>query len=360
MNFLKKNLFTFISWLITFVIVGVIVFWGYDHKTDFVKTAPPVVSEESIEELTATTSPAEQSQQADESSESGPVYTQDNSNAIKRNITLKTRIPEDRPSYQVRYYTVSRGDSTFSIADEYSIEPETLLWANYDTLEDNPDSLRVGQELNIPPVDGIYYEWKDGDTVESIANEYDVEPGEILNWPGNDVDLTNPTFEPGDWVMIPGGSREFVQWVIPIQASGDSGTSSVSSSSCPAGAVGSGYFVWPADNHYLSGNDFWSGHLAIDIAANAGAAVYAADSGVVTMAQGGYNYGYGNVVAIDHGNGFATLYAHLSQINVGVCQSVGAGQLIGLAGNTGNSFGAHLHFEIRHNGAFENPWRWLP
>ena len=160
--------------------------------------------------------------------------------------------------------------------------------------------------------------------------------------------------------MVPGGSREFVQWVIPIEASGASGTSNVGGSACPAGAVGSGYFVWPADNHYLSGNDFWSGHLAIDIAANTGAAVYAADSGVVTMAQGGYNYGYGNVIAIDHGNGFATLYAHLSQINVGTCQSVYAGQLIGLSGNTGNSFGAHLHFEIRQNGAFQNPWRWLP
>ncbi len=161
--------------------------------------------------------------------------------------------------------------------------------------------------------------------------------------------------------MVPGGSREFVQWVIPIQASGNSGTSSgVSGSSCPPGAVGSGYFMWPADDHYLSGNDYWSGHLAIDIAASAGAAIYASDSGVVTMAQGGYNYGYGNVIAIDHGNGFATLYAHLSQINVSPCQSVGGGQLIGRSGNTGNSFGAHLHFEIRHNGAFENPWRWLP
>jgi murein DD-endopeptidase MepM/ murein hydrolase activator NlpD len=88
--------------------------------------------------------------------------------------------------------------------------------------------------------------------------------------------------------------------------------------------------------------------------------VYAADSGVVTMAQGGYNYGYGNVIQIDHGNGYSTLYAHLSQINVSVCQSVYAGQLIGLAGSTGNSTGAHLHFEVRENGGFINPWYVLP
>ncbi len=355
MNLLKKNIFPFISWLITFLIVGGIIYWGYTHKTDFVKTAPPIT----LEEVPPTAVPASAEESAPSESENTALESS-NTAAIKRKITLITRIPEDRPDYTVKEYTVARGDSTFSIATENKIEPETLLWANYDTLEDSPDSLRVGQELNIPPVDGIYYQWKEGDTIESIASEYEADPDEILHWPGNDIDLTDPTIEAGDWVMIPGGSREFVQWVIPIEASGASGTSGVSSSSCPAGAVGSGYFNWPADNHFLSGNDFWSGHLAIDIAANTGAAIYAADSGVVTMAQGGYNYGYGNVIAIDHGNGFATLYAHLSQINVGVCQSVFAGQLIGLAGNTGNSFGAHLHFEIRQGGAFQNPWRWLP
>ncbi|PIU20111.1 MAG: hypothetical protein COT18_03950 [Elusimicrobia bacterium CG08_land_8_20_14_0_20_59_10] len=78
------------------------------------------------------------------------------------------------------------------------------------------------------------------------------------------------------------------------------------------------------------------------------------------MAQGGYNYGYGNVIMIDHGNGYVTLYAHLSQINVAPCQGVYVGNLIGLSGNTGNSFGAHLHFEVRLNGGFVNPWYVLP
>jgi murein DD-endopeptidase MepM/ murein hydrolase activator NlpD len=62
---------------------------------------------------------------------------------------------------------------------------------------------------------------------------------------------------------------------------------------------------------------------------------------------------------IDHGNGFQTLYAHLSQINVSLCQSVSVGMVIGYAGNTGNSFGAHLHFEIRLNGVHVNPWSYL-
>ncbi|MBT3315501.1 MAG: peptidoglycan DD-metalloendopeptidase family protein [Anaerolineae bacterium] len=355
MSFIKKNLFSILSWVVTLAIVAGILFLACRNKEAFAKTAPPTIIEATptaVENSTSTnTSPTSESTPTEEIS----------SLAIRRYITLKTLIPEDRPNYEVQKYTVSRGDSTFSISKEFNIEPETLLWANYDTLEDSPDSLRVGQELNIPPVDGIYYEWKKDDTVESIANEFEANPKEILSWIGNDIDLTDPTLSEGDKVMIPGGSREFVQWVIPIEASGESGTAGgTGSSSCPAGAVGSGYFSWPADDHFLSGNDFWSGHLAIDISANTGAPIYAADSGVVTMAQGGYNYGYGNVIAIDHGNGFATLYAHLSQINVGTCQSVFAGQLIGRSGNTGNSFGAHLHFEIRQNGAFQNPWNWLP
>jgi len=223
-----------------------------------------------------------------------------------------------------------------------------------------PHSLAPGQVLKIPPTNGIYYQWKENDTLESVANEFKASIDDILNYPGNDIDLTDPVIESGSWVMLPGGEREFVQWLIPTVATGASGTSSTSQSACGGGAVGSGGFVWPADAHSLSGNDYWPGHLGIDIAAGLGAAVYAADSGVVTMAQGGYNYGYGNVVQIDHGNGYSTVYAHLSAYFVSVCQSVSAGQQIATSGNTGNSQGAHLHFEVRQGGGFINPWFVLP
>lgn len=275
--------------------------------------------------------------------------------AIGRGLKLKTDIPE-RPRYAVSEHTVARGDSVFAISKEFSIKPDTLLWANYDVLNDSPDSIRPGQELNVPPTDGILYTWKEGDKLAAIVGQYKARLDDVLNWPGNNIDLTNPSFKAGQMVMIPGGSREYKQWLIPTIARGKSGTTGVAGSACGGGPVGSGAFIWPAGNHFLSGNDYYAGHLGIDIAAGEGAPVYAADAGVVVRAASGYNGGYGNVVMIDHGNGYASLYGHLSQINVAVCQGVGAGTVIGASGNTGNSFGAHLHFEVRSGGGFINPW----
>jgi murein DD-endopeptidase MepM/ murein hydrolase activator NlpD len=277
--------------------------------------------------------------------------------AIVRHIVLKTNISSST-NYNIVEYTVARGDSVFGIAKGHNIKPETLLWANYDTLQDSPDSIRVGQKLNIPPTDGVYYKWQEGDTLDSIAKKFESNVDDILNWPGNNIDLTNPNIKPDTYVMVPGGHREFVQWIVPTVARGRSGTAAVNGAACGAGPVGSTAFVWPTGNHFLSGNEYWGGHLGIDIAAGLGAPIWAADAGVVTMAQ--VYGGYGNMVMIDHGNGYITVYGHLSQINVVPCQGIGAGQLIGLAGSTGNSTGPHLHFEVRLNGGFVNPWYVLP
>jgi LysM repeat protein len=350
LEFLKRNRFNFISWFITILIVAGIVSAGFWYQGT--TSASALVPE-------PTAQPEENPPEVPLPAPGSDIGSDIGFKAISRTIQLKTNIPE-RPRYSVDKYTVARGDSVFAISENFKITPETLLWANYDSLQDDPHNLKPGVTLNVPPTDGIYYQWKDGDTLDSVANEYEVSPDDILGWPGNDIDLTNPTVDPGSWVMVPGGVREFVQWLIPTVATGSSGTSGTSGNSCPGGAVGGGGYVWPANNHFLSGNDYWSGHLAIDIAAGEGEPVYATDSGVVTMAQGGDNYGYGNVIQIDHGNGYSSLYAHLSVIGVGTCESVYAGQWIGSAGNTGNSQGAHLHFEVRQGGGFINPWFVLP
>ena len=343
----KVDRFTIISWVFTILIVVTLlvstILYKNSRPTTIVQAAIPTVE-----------SAAGQPQAGVPVVGLGGGGT----SSILRELQLKTNIPE-RPRYDAIVYRVTRGDAMLSIADEYKVKSETILYVNKQ-LEDNPHNLKPGMELTIPPVDGLYYEWKDGDTFESVADKLDTTPDEIINFPGNKIDLTDPKIEPGTLVMIPGGSRELRNWAADLQTAGrnnngSTGTSDFGSNACGGGPVSSG-FGWPADDHSLSGNPYGPGHLGIDISAPEGSNVYASGSGVVTMAQGGYNYGYGNVVQIDHGNGYVTVYAHLSQINVSVCSPVGQGALVGLSGNTGNSFGAHLHFEIRIGGTNVNPY----
>jgi hypothetical protein len=281
--------------------------------------------------------------------------------AISRSVTFDTVRPVQARDGIVEY-TITAGDSIFGIAQKFDLKPDTILWANYDILNDDPHMISIGLTLKIPPTDGILYMWKDGDTVENVANQFKTTAMNILNWPGNRLDITNPMVEPETFVMVPGGSREFRQWVIPTVWRPRSGASKSIPGGCQipeGGAFGTGTFVWPAANRSLSGNDYWDGHLAIDIAAATGAPVYATDSGVVVYAAsiGG---GYGNMVMIDHGNGYHSVYAHLSQIVARCGQSTYQGNIVGYAGSTGNSTGPHLHFEVRYMGGFINPWHVLP
>lgn len=283
--------------------------------------------------------------------------------AIHRKPVFNTIIPT-RQSLEVMTYTITTGDSIFSIAKSFKIKPETILWANYDQLKDNTDMVSPGMVLKIPPVDGIYYQLKEGDSLEAMASKFDVSLQSVIEYPGNHFELTNPVKNPGDWVMFPDGHREFQQWLIPVIPRGQAGVSKslYGAGACEGsyeGAYGTGSFIWPAGNHVLSGNDYWSGHLGIDIAAGDGAGIFASDSGVVVFA-GWATGGYGNMVMIDHGNGYQTLYAHLSHVSVTCGRSVSQGQTIGSAGSTGNSTGAHLHFEVRYQGGFISPWYVLP
>ena len=271
----------------------------------------------------------------------------------------------DRGSEFATTYVVEKGDSIFGIANHYKLKPESVLWSNFSVLKDDPQNISVGSQLNIPPVDGIYYLWQEGDTLESVSGKYNVTPEDILMWPGNNIDMTNPVIQPNQYVMIPGGKSEFTQWVVPIAYSPKSGATRSINNQCAIPDdfyAGTGTFIWPSNTTAISGNDFWGGHLGIDIAAYVGDAVYASDSGVVVFA-GGRTDGYGNTVIIEHDTTYATfhtLYAHLSSVNVRCGQRVGQGSLIGAAGSSGNSTGPHIHFEIRQNGAFINPHQVLP
>lgn len=271
--------------------------------------------------------------------------------SISRMSEIHTVVP-DRPRLDVETYLVREGDSLFGIAEEFGLKPETLLWGNFDVLEDDPHSLRPGQSLNILPVDGTYYQWREGDRLADVSAFFNVDPEEILDWPGNGLDPFNPQIEPGTWIVVPGGRREFVSWRAPRITRANPAVAKVAGpGACGAvydGPVGEGYFIWPTTARFLSGFGFSALHPGIDIAGSLGNAIYASASGVVVYA--GWNtYGYGYMVVIDHGDGWQTLYAHMSQVNVGCGQAVYQGNVIGGVGSTGNSSGPHLHFEMQND-----------
>jgi hypothetical protein len=233
--------------------------------------------------------------------------------------------------------------------------------------------LHPGQELNILPVNGTYYEWQPGDGLNGVSKFFGVTPEEIINYPANRLDpvtigdYSNPNIKPGTWLIVPGGSRQFISWSAPIGVTRENPAVArqMGPGACGTitdGAVGFGTFIWPSNKHYLSGFDYSpeTNHRGIDIAGSTGEGVYAADAGVIVYA-GWNDWGYGNMIVIDHGNGWQTLYAHLSGINVLCGESVGQGQVIGAIGSTGASSGSHLHFEMMNTQYGKvNPWLYLP
>lgn len=287
-----------------------------------------------------------------------------------RLVKMNTLLPA-KPRLEISQYEVQQGDSIFEIAKKFNLKPETVLWGNYYILADDVHRLQPGQVLNILPVDGVYYEWHAGDGLNGVAEFYGVTTDEVLDWSGNDLnrdtigDLSNPNIEPGTWLVIPGGQREFVSWSAPrITRDNPAVAKTFGPGFCGEiieGPVGTGTFVWPSVERYLSGYDYSpeTNHFGIDIAGAIGYALFATDSGVVVYA-GWNDWGYGNTVVIDHGNGWQSLYAHMDSLNVACGSYVYQGDVIGAMGTTGNSSGPHLHFELRSDLYGKvNPWNFL-
>ena len=257
---------------------------------------------------------------------------------------LHTEVP-DRPRRTIITYIIAPGDTIGGVARRFHITPESIVWAN-DALENNVDFLKIGQEITIPPTSGVLHTVQNGDSVESIAKKYKADPTGIVALEANG--LTPPyklTF--GQRIMVPGGEKPVVQKV----QYGYSGATPTTSTR------GTGQWQWPVAGYITQ--EFWSGHRAIDIGTRTGNAVWAADAGYVVFI-GWDPYGYGNHIIVNHGNGFETLYAHLSAVLVRSGQSVRRGQVLGLAGSTGRSTGPHLHFEVRYLGVQRNPLNYLP
>lgn len=254
-----------------------------------------------------------------------------------------TTIISDKVRDEVVEYDIQEGDTISTIAQKFDVNIDTVLWQN-DMTEN--DSIKPGETLDILPVAGVSHKVKKGDTIYSIAKKYDVDAQPIVNFPFNTF-TNDETFELaiGQIIIVPDGVMPKAKQVSPRirQITPNAGT-----------VVASGQFVWPASGS-ISQRFVWY-HKGIDIANRASPNILAADSGTVVVAGWPDGYGYGNRVIIDHGNGFRTLYAHMSRIFVVPGQTVSRGNAVGKMGSSGRSTGIHLHFEVIRNGVYLNPF----
>lgn len=240
--------------------------------------------------------------------------------------------------------------SLWYIARDYGLTEEQLILLNPQVERLKWGEL-LGMELDVTPLNSIIHVQTEKEQVDVSSIPYETEyiddetmlkgQTKVQQAGQNGQFLTRTKTEYINGEQSNSTIIEETQLSEPVKEVVIRGTKVVS-------GVGTGNWVWPTvsrkiNNGYLG----YTGHYAIDIAATTGANVYAADNGVVVTAS--YSGAYGNEILINHKNGYYSRYAHLNSINVSVGDIVEAGQMIGGAGNTGNSTGTHLHFEIRTN-----------
>ena len=254
-------------------------------------------------------------------------------------IGVDTQV-SDKPRDQVIVYAVQKGDTLKKIADQFGISVDTIKWAN----DMKGDALSIYQELKIPPVTGIVYKVREGDTIYTIAKKYRTEAQKIVNFPFNDFsDIETFALNIGQTLVVPDGMPP----IAPVATY--KFTPSVF-------AGGTGQLAWPTSGVVTQYPSWY--HNALDIASPAAPGIAAADNGIVILAE--YSkWGYGDHVMIDHGGGIVTLYGHMQAIYVKPGDKVTKGQIIGKMGSTGRSTGTHLHFEVRKNGAVVDPRSYL-
>lgn len=267
-----------------------------------------------------------------------------------------TIIP-NRARSQMTSYTVVRGDTIDAISDRFGISREAIAWCNDYRLA---LVLRPGDVVNIPPTDGACHTVlaSQGKDITAIAAEYNVsDPYVVIDSPANGLpDISPETLLPsGQRLFIPGGEGPIITWDAPVEQDASGNVIAFApgqAGSC--GSVGGGGAFWSnplPSGTYMRG--FYAGHSGLDLAASEGTPIFAANSGPILYA-GWNSWGYGNTVVIGHGP-FSTLYGHMSSLAVACGNTVSAGQVIGYVGNTGNSSGPHLHFEIRYQNQPQDP-----
>lgn len=252
-----------------------------------------------------------------------------------------------KPRSEIIEYTVESGDTLSGVARKFGISQDTIKWAND---LDNVHQLKPGQTLKILPVTGVAHTVKSADTLESVAKKYEAEAQAVLDFPFNDIP-DDFRLKIGQVLIVPDGQppeKKVAPRTRPQPQYLAQGPSS------PAfDAPGGASFVWPTGGSLTQYFSWY--HKGIDIANRSAPGIAASDGGTIIVAGWPDSYGFGNRIVVDHGNGYRTLYAHLSNIYVSIGQEVSRGQIIGQMGSTGRSTGTHLHFEIYFKGSPLNP-----
>ncbi len=256
-------------------------------------------------------------------------------------------------------HTVESGETLSTIAKQYGVSMDTIQWENNIR---NSNSIRAGQKLSIPPVNGVSYKVQSGDTIAKVAKKYSISAESILaqNNLKEEASLVK-----GASIFLP-NAKPIVSEITLIAQNGSRNVTyskesrAVDYSNIPANTTtpsGGKVFIYPTRGGITNG--YKAGHYAIDIADRSKPPIWAPAGGnVIKVSTGTWGGGYGNHIIIDHGNGLQSLYAHLDSVNVVNGQWVNQGDVIGIMGNTGRVYGVtgiHLHWEVIDNGVKRNP-----
>lgn len=259
-----------------------------------------------------------------------------------------TTVISEKVRDKIVEYEVQNGDTVSAVAEKFGVDSDTIRWENNLA---NVKDIKPKQKLRILPVSGVSHKVVRGETIYSISKKYSASSQAIVDFPFNTF-TNDETFALaiGQSLIVPDGKKpNVVPWNPSLY---------VAQRTPNAGAVTAlGQFVWPIGG-VITQRYVWY-HKGVDIATAMGTPVLAADAGRVMAAGWPDNTGYGNRVMLDHGNGYATLYGHLSKVHVTVGQTVRRGDQIGAEGSTGRSTGPHLHFEVRRGGVAINPLEFL-
>lgn len=307
-----------------------------DESTDLLATRVDRLAFDAVSGTIIASDPLDESSKSD-ASESVSLAEEDNNLvAVNQLPTIESPVPaEERQKPPILVHKVRAGETLWDIARSYGITVDSILSSNNIP---NSNRIQVGQELQILTVKGVLHPVAYGESLWEIAERYKVPMEEIIK-ANNIVDASR--IQPNDKLVIPGATQLLIKDVLVINGQLQKA------------------FDWPARARISSPfGPRWGGmHNGIDIAIVTGTPVKAAADGKVIYS--GVNGGYGIMVIIDHGNGVETRYAHHSRNVVKVGDFVHRGQVIAYSGNTGNSTGPHLHFEIRYRNKPVDPMLYL-